>query len=360
MPSSTSSFERTIPDRPWLRMAALAAALIALLATGWEILCRARGFRPTLDDTPDLWAQTRARLDDAPADAIVLLGSSRMLFDMDLDEVERATGRRPIQLATVGTNELFLLEKLADDPHFRGTAIVSFVPSLTFLPPGAATSRVKKGVERYEKGSIAQKLSARMWQWLDARLAFLNGDELTLRKLIEQADLPQRAGAEGAACFLPYLYSLDADRRARLFDGVVTDATRRDNIRAAWTFADPPSQDPIEQQAAELEALRQQTLWRERAAVTKLRAHGARVIYVRFPSSGAVREVEDALFPRALTWDALLAVTGAPGIHFQDDPQLASFECPEWSHLSAADSVAFTHRLMLLLAPYLARQPSIP
>jgi len=53
--------------------------------------------------------------------------------------------------------------------------------------------------------------------------------------------------------------------------------------------------------------------------------------------------------PRARTWDPLLKQTNAPGIYFEDYPELANFDCPEWSHLSAGDSVEFTKRLV----PYL-------
>ena len=44
-------------------------------------------------------------------------------------------------------------------------------------------------------------------------------------------------------------------------------------------------------------------------------------------------------------------MTSAPGIWCDDIPELASFECPEWSHLSAPDSVEFTKRLV----PHLQR-----
>lgn len=352
MPSSTSSFERVIPDRRWLRMGAVSVALAGLLVAGWEQLARKRGFYPGLDDPPELWAATRRDLDSAPQDGIVLVGSSRMLFDFDLDEAQRALGVRPIELALPGANELAGLEHIAADARFHGTVLVSYVPHLTFLPPHAATGGLEKRIASYQRGSLTQRVSYRMFQWFDARLAFIN-PELTLRKLIEQVDLPQRAGAEGNAMFLPYLVSVDADRRGRLFDGVLTDPARRNQIRAAWLFPDPPSKDPVEQQLAERETVRQQVLWREKAAVDKIRARGGRVIYIRFPSSGGVLAKEEADFPRALTWDALLAVTGAPGIHFQDYPQLASFDCPEWSHLSDADAVEFTRRLMPLVKPLL-------
>jgi hypothetical protein len=283
----------------------------------------------------------------------VLVGSSRMLFDLDIEEFhEAAGGPRPIQLATVGTNELFMLEQLADST-FRGTAVVSFVPGLTFLPARAATRIVREGVERYQHGSLSQRASSWLWQQLDSRLACLDTNELTVRKLVEQLDLPQRDGLDGDALFLPSVHHVDEERRGYMNPRVVTDHDVSDQIEANWVFPDPPSKDPPAQLAAEREGLRQQILWREYIAVTKIRGRGGRVIYVRFPSSGGVLEREDRDFPRARTWDALLAVTGAPGIHFQDHPELASFPCPEWSHLSATDSVEFTRRLMPLLVPYL-------
>src|SRR3569623_982506 len=188
MPSSTSSFERVIPDRSWLRMAAVSAALATLLLAGWEILARKRGFEPTLDDVPELWAQARRAFDAAPRDGIVLVGSSRMLFDFDLDVAEQALGVRPIELALPGSNELAGLEHVAADATFHGTVLVSYVPMLTFLPPDAAP-------------------------------------------------------------------------RGRLCDGGRTDTARREQIRAAWRVPAPPSHDPLEQQSAERETVRQQVLW---------------------------------------------------------------------------------------------------
>jgi hypothetical protein len=83
-----------------------------------------------------------------------------------------------------------------------------------------------------------------------------------------------------------------------------------------------------------------------KAAVDKLRARGGKIVFVRFPVTGPLKQHEDKFTPRAQTWDPLLGATGVPGIYFEDFPELASFDCPEWSHLSAGDSVEFTKRLV--------------
>jgi hypothetical protein len=82
------------------------------------------------------------------------------------------------------------------------------------------------------------------------------------------------------------------------------------------------------------------------AAIEKLRERGGKVVLIRFPYSGGLKELEDRQTPRAMVWDRLIKDTRAPGIYYSDFPELAGFDCPEWSHLSAGDSVEFTKRLI--------------
>jgi len=82
------------------------------------------------------------------------------------------------------------------------------------------------------------------------------------------------------------------------------------------------------------------------AAIEKIRARGGKIVFVRFPHSGGLKELENRDTPREKTWDPLLKMTGAPGIYYSDFPELSGFNCPEWSHLSAGDSVEFSKRLV--------------
>lgn len=41
---------------------------------------------------------------------------------------------------------------------------------------------------------------------------------------------------------------------------------------------------------------------------------------------GELRELETKCAPRAGFWDRILEVTGAPGVHFEDYPQLSGFD----------------------------------
>ena len=82
------------------------------------------------------------------------------------------------------------------------------------------------------------------------------------------------------------------------------------------------------------------------AAVEKIRSRGGKIVFVRFPNTGGLKELEDRITPREKTWDPLLKMTSAPGIYYSDFPDLSGFNCPEWSHLSAVDSVEFSKRLV--------------
>jgi len=46
--------------------------------------------------------------------------------------------------------------------------------------------------------------------------------------------------------------------------------------------------------------------------------------------------------PRARVWDALIARTHSLGLFFEDYPELADLDLPEWSHLSRASATRFT------------------
>ena len=68
------------------------------LAT-WELYWRSQGFYPTLNDEKALWAWQRSKVEKATKDNVIILGSSRAYFDIQLKEWEEETGKPPIQLA---------------------------------------------------------------------------------------------------------------------------------------------------------------------------------------------------------------------------------------------------------------------
>src|SRR4051812_30472857 len=132
--TSNSDFVRPVPSVPWRGLLTTVAVLSTVAVVSWEIHARRIGYQPTLNDTADLWSEVRASV---KPDSIVLLGTSRMLFDMDLDELERGLGQRPKQLALVGSSPFPVLADLAKDESFHGTVLLDVVPAMFLAPAGS-------------------------------------------------------------------------------------------------------------------------------------------------------------------------------------------------------------------------------
>lgn len=357
MPSSISSFnfKRTIPDLPWRRLAMVAALLTLLAATAWEIRVRTWGYGPTLNDTPDLWAEWRRKVQP---DSIVIIGDSRPHFDLDLDELEKGLGRRPIQLALDGSCGYPILADLVADESFKGTVICSLVPGMWLAPGGPLVETSEKALKRYHTQTLAQRASHHLGMWLEERIAFIKEQDLKLSELLLKVPLPARPRTGGPA-LPPYFSTLDRERRARMIEACAQPGPLQDRVKFGWaplfTPPPPPSYVPPEAFGKAMGEAVEKRFADTAAAVKKLRARGGKLVFVRFPFSGEVKKIEDAGTPRAGPWTRILAESGAPGIYFEDHPELASFELPEWSHLSAPDSIEFTKRLVPHLKAALAK-----
>ena len=357
MPSSTSSFKtyelnRIIPRHHWLFLGAITLVITLALTLGWEAYCRHLGYAPTLNDTSDLWASRRVVVDQEP-DRTVVIGASRTLFDFDMDVYEQALGERPLQLATVGTNPGPYLKDLADHPDFSGTVIVGVVPGLFFAPGGPPISKPQGNLKRYRGWSPTQQVGHHLAVFLEQRLAFLQQGDLTLNQLLLSFDIPNRPQAKVPPKLPPYFYEVDEERQGRMTDIAERDTDIQQRIQQIWLplFTPPPFPPglALDEIHAKVEAMATSTLQATKKNVEKIRSKGGKVLFVRFPSTGKLRDLENKFTPRKAYWDRILEVTGAPGIHFEDHPQLKNFDCPEWSHLTKGDATKFTRHLMPLI-----------
>jgi hypothetical protein len=356
MPSSTSSFktfrlERIIPRHHWVRLALVSLAFTLALTLGWELYCRHLGYQPTLNDTEDLWASRRVLVDEDPT-RTVLIGASRTLFDFDMDVYEKAMGERPLQLATVGTNPGAYLKDLADHPEFKGTVIVGVVPGLFFAPGGPPVESPKNHLRRYREWSPTQRVGHHLGVFLERQLALLQQDDLALNQLLLSLKIPNRAKAKVPPELPPYFYEVDAERQGGMTDIAELDIKLQKRIQQIWiplfTPPPPPPGTTDSENRAQHQKMIDEILENTKGYVEQIRARGGKVVFVRFPSTGKLRKLETKYSPRADTWDRILEVTKAPGIHFEDHPQLSGFDCPEWSHLNKKDATLFTQRLAAL------------
>ena len=370
MPSSTSSFkrklrlprlffakpseivprdyERPIPQLPWRGLTVIVVLAVFAAAAAWEIYVRSIGYGLTLNDTEDLWVQVRRRVNP---ESVVIVGDSRPVFDLDLDELERGLGKRPVQLALPGSCPYPVLAELANDEQFHGTIICSIVPGMFFAPGGPLVETSEKAVARYRKQTLAQRASHRLGMFLEENIAFLKQEDLTLDMLLKQLPIPNRSNAQVPPTFPPYFQTVDRERRARMIERCAQPGSElAKRIQQIWlplfTPPPPPTYVPrevfMENMGKAIDARFRDTA----KAVEKLRARGGKIVFVRFPNSGELKALEDRLNPRARDWERLLKDTKVPGIYWEDFPELSSFTCPEWSHLSAGDSVEFSKRLV--------------
>jgi hypothetical protein len=326
---------RPVPAQPWGRILIGAALLLVLLVAGWEEYWRAYGVRPSIANTFGLWAIQRRRIDAGEGDATVLLGASRLYFDIQLPVWERLDGRRPIQLSLEGTSPLKAVEDLAADPKFAGRVLIAVEPDLFF-----SGYEYRAGAIRYAR---KESPSQRIGQWLSMHLiepylAFDDPD-YALQTVLARQPWPARPGLR-SSIRVRKLAETEADRNTHLWDKVGTDPEYRALARSIWLQEFVPSDD--DPSPAEALKVEKEQIERMAKAVAQLRTRGVKVLFVRMPSAGPFLEYERRNFPRARTWDALLAATGAGGIHFEDYPEMQGYNLPEWSHMTRADGERFT------------------
>lgn len=356
MHSSTSSFDfqRPIPALPWRGLLTAALVLTVIGTVAWEISARARGYAPTLNDTTDLWADRREAVQP---DSLVIVGDSRPLFDLDLDELEKGLGQRPVQLALAGSCAFPILEELINDESFRGTVICSIVPGMFFAPGGPLLKNANDALHRYRERTVAQRASHHLGMFLEERIAFMKQEDLVLAKLLERVPVPNRANSYLPPALPPYFQTLDRERRTRMTESAATPGPLQDRIKHGWIplFTPPPFPDYTPKEVLEGMARTVEERFGKTAALVKtLEARGGKIVFVRFPHSGPLKELEDKGTPRSGAWTRLMQETGAPNIYYSDHPELV-YDCPEWSHLSAEQSVEFTQRLVPHLKTALAK-----
>jgi hypothetical protein len=334
--------EVTVREIPAVRLAAIGWLVLLLVLAGigaWEWRMRALGLTTRdLDDSRSHWAVERRKVGGAEDDGVVIIGSSRILWDTNLDVWEEMTGRRPIQLALPGTNPRQFLEEFANDPNFDGFLVVGVTPDIYFGDwPGIPQF---SGLTKFwHDESPSQRFGHRVGMLLQPRLAFLDG-AYALGTLVDRLPVRDREGVRGPVRDVWKIWDVGPDRQYALWSRIQTDERLREHARWVWGPFDG-AKKPDEEVARAIE--------QSKRDVATIRAHGGDVAFVRAPSAGLYYEHELQAVPRANTWEPLLAETGAFGIHFDDYPAMRGLDVPEWSHLSRESAVRFTRAYVAVL-----------
>jgi hypothetical protein len=323
------------------KSAVLALALVLTFFISWEFYLRHKGAVPDYDDSPALWAHSRAMVYEPSDKATVFIGSSRIKYDLDIATWENLTHTHAIQLAMVGSSPRHFLTDLANDPDFKGNLVVDVTEILFFSSIGNADPDA--GISYYKKETPAQKVSFILNKPVEPRLAFLNEGHYALNALLERFHLHDRPGVYPFLDFPPGFEVILFNRQNKMTAGFEADTNQLNQVKGVWGLLGKISPPPLPPKT--IDSIMQAV----KSEVDKIKARGGHVIFTRTPSTGFFFMAEQKGYPKKDYWDKLLAVTGCKGIYFLDYPALAKLNCPEWSHLSPAGAVTFTQNFVSIL-----------
>ena len=331
-----------------LKRSLIIALIVSVTAiTIWELYWRSKGYTPTIDDNKALWAVQRDRVRDLDSENVVLMGSSRVLFDIQLDKWENETGIRPIQLASVGSSPLPIFHDIVENTDYTGTVIVGVTPGLFFsttFPKAQPWSWPQSKVDFYRDRTYAQQLNHLLSLPLQENLALMSAgeqkmdDNIDLKALLKRIKIGQRI-PEGMPPFYEFGEITSIDRNLRMMEKTVTDTAFANTIIKVWTFFGKTAPPPDKKSTMDFFL----------KDAKKFKARGGNLVLLRCPSSGGYRMGENIVTPRKDFWDDLVKQTNVKSYHFEDYEQFKNLKCPEWSHLSAKDADYFTGELAKIM-----------
>jgi hypothetical protein len=315
------------PRLPWIRVALFTGLIFLMAVGGLEAYWRGRGYRPSIEDRPELWHFWRQRVYTThQTKKIVLLGTSRIQTDLVPAVLQRAIGLPVVQLAVKGaTSPIGILHELAADEDFNGLIVCSLYVPLIHRTRWQDADPYSKYRPTKAVNDIETLLSLRL-----RSLATLKNQMVAPYSLL-QAMLSETTIRE------PEVLTLSFDRSLNLRSALlppIRHAASRLSEQFSLQGLRVSNFNELESECTEINR-----------SVRKIRARGGDVIFVHLPSSGADDAEEEKAFPKVKYWDRFSRVMSARCIHFKDVPTLSCFVCADGRHLSEDDSPQFTEAL---------------
>lgn len=280
----------------------------------------------------DYWAEWRDKVDDLDEKDVVILGSSRGHFDINIHLWDSITGRRPIMLAYPGSSPYYPIADIVKKSKFKGLLVVSTAPGLFYTVGDSwGAGRGKKFVDHYYNRTYAQRFSHFFYQYIDPNFSYLQQD-LSIRSLVERLPFEDRDSVDHPRLWPP-MVEMDKYRNIRMLPIMENDTAiqkQQTDIwsRPVWENKLKDSVDVIINYYVDI--------------VKEFKSRGGRVVFIRPPVTGQYLENEPILFPRDQYWDRLLRESESKGYHFMDDERTLKMIPPEWSHLNRKDSDIYT------------------
>lgn len=339
VPLSILTFERAPPIFSWLWIFAPAICLVFILFVANEFYLQRQGLSYSSSDSPAKWARLRSRASQLGKKAIILVGGSRILLDIDQSELQKETGLEPVQLAILGSPSANVLEDLATDRSITGTIIFDYSDWGVGVS-GQGAIHYEQYYDMFWRDRFRPPPSAITEELLSEELrthflsySGINSPILSILLtfnpgLIEGQFIFDQRTREmsvnfSAAVIKDVYYRKVAGELGLDWRSIPPDA---EQILKSKTFElNPPTEAPAF--SIQLLKLKQQ--------VAAIHQHGGRIYFVAAPTSGMVKEIESIQHPTDLFWNKFVSEVGAPAIRSNDLNQLNGFICPDGSHLQA-------------------------
>lgn len=346
MLSSTSSSNERIPVANWGRIWIQGLVLFLLMIVGWECFWRARGFfRTPAPQSIDKWSLTRENASRGGKKAVALIGSSRILTDIDSEVFASQTGVKPAQLGISGGSPLPVLQSLAEDRSFQGTVICDFHEVFVYAPkvqnPSEKELSAEDFLKAYKERTFLEDLLPAAVETQGKHILkdtfVFQMPELSLstilhsvarRKLPPPTEVPGIVVREGIIVNLEDLREDEIERLRKISEEKTLKQIQDGKM-------------PVDEVPKVFEKIQHM--------VTQIQSRGGQVIFVCLPMSGKVWELNQAYFPKKQYWDVFASHTTARTIHFMDVPALSGYQCYDGSHLNRNDATTFTKSLTEIL-----------
>lgn len=287
----------------------------------------------------DYWAVQRSKLSTLDSFSVVIVGSSRAHFDINIHLWHSLTGKRPLQLAYPGSSPYHPLADVVENSDFRGLLVIGVAPGLFFTTSDSwGANRGKAFVDHFYERTYAQIFSSKIYSLIDPHFSYLN-EGLTLDDLIDRIQLPNRDSIRQPDIWPP-MVEMDRFRNIRMIPLMETDSITQQRQKDIWFNPNPKNSvkdtiDTIMDYYVDL--------------VHRFKDRGGRVVFIRAPITEYYCETENKLYPRKEYWDRLLNECQATGYHFEDHPLTQNMNPPEWSHLNRKESDIYTTVIVQLL-----------
>jgi hypothetical protein len=331
MPSSTSNSDQRAPELDFGRLFAAVGALIVFGLAAIELALRAAGCGVSFSDSSTRWSIERDKLRRAGANAICVVGASRVHNDINPQVIlDTYPDYELIYLPESAVNPIPMMMEVVGNTEFKGLLIVGLTPF-----------QMAARDQPHQPGGIPDVSSIAFYHEFFTPLG--RHDELANHAILmalqsrmvvfAHALTPERM--LGLRSRQPYRVD-----RNRFIAMDYSSFSPRELAR----LNRPGDHDNVEGRASEAAFHHSLSIIRDATAMLKERR--GRLVLVRPPMSGNLRELHERLMPKSRYWDRIAEATGAETIHWTELPGLPELVCRDGSHLDYRQAGDFTRALL--------------